>query len=177
MAGGAPAVRPGPGPSAAGAPVAPAPSVCLVSPLTATLQAGVFSCLHDHQQPQIGLPAFRVFSCQPSLPFHNCSVLSKSWMKSSFCVLESPVASCCYHAWPVSWQVSALVPHCAFPLQAHISPRTASCPPPSANEHRCPPPRLLIASSSAMALLPWTEFPRFSSVQLSRSAVPNSATP
>ena len=88
------------------------------------------------------------------------------------------MASRCYHAWPVSWQVSALVPHCAFPLQAHISPRTASYPPPSASEHRCPPPRLLTASSSTMALLlPWTEFPQFSSVQLSRSAVSNSLPP
>lgn len=71
VAGGAQAVRRGPGPSAAGAPVTLAPNICLVSPVTAALQAGIFSCPRGQQQPQSGLPTFRVFSCQPFLP--QCS--------------------------------------------------------------------------------------------------------
>lgn len=122
VAGGAPAVRRGPGPSAAGAPVAPALNVCLVSPLTAALQARVLSCPCDHQQLQIGLPAFRVFSCQPSLPFCNRNALSKSWMKSSFCVLESPVASHCDHALArLLAGVSSGPPLCVPTASAHLS--------------------------------------------------------
>ena len=66
--------------------------------------------------------------------------------------LRLPVATT---HWPVSSQVSTLVPHCAFPLQtppplsgAHISPHTVSCPPLSASEHPHIPPCLPTASSS-----------------------------
>ena len=95
--------------------------------------------------------------------------------------LRLPVATT---RWPVS-QVSTLVSHYAFPLQAppplsgaHISPHMVSCLPLSASEHPHIPPCLPTASSSAMSfLLPWTEFPQFSSVQLSRSVVSNSLPP
>ena len=79
------------------APASPGLALCLVSSITAALQDGILSCPHHHQQPQVGLPAFSVFSCRPSLRFY-CSALSQSRIESWSCGSRVPNGFHCYKA-------------------------------------------------------------------------------
>lgn len=79
------------------APVSPGLALCLVSSVTAAFQAGILSCRHHHQKPQVGLPAFSVFSWPPSLHFY-CSALSKSRIESPSCGSRVPDGFSCYKA-------------------------------------------------------------------------------